>query len=319
MKVMISGVNGFVGKALLKKLIFLNISVRGTVREIFFDCESNIEWAAVGDINGTTDWSLALKDIDVVVHCAARVHIMNDHAVDPLSAFRKTNVDGTLNLSLQAARAGVKRFIFLSTVKVNGESTDIDKMFYEQDIPMPVDPYSISKWEAEQGLRSVSDATGMEIVIIRPPLIYGPDVKGNFQSLMRLAKTGLPLPFGGIQNRRSMLYVENLVDFIVTALDHSAAANETFFLSDNEDLSTKQLLQALRVSMGIPPHIFSIPMSFFYRIGRFSRTSVVVDRLCGSLRVDNSKAKKKLNWTVPFTVYEGLAKTAMYWLKHRNN
>ncbi|MES2675604.1 MAG: SDR family oxidoreductase [Pseudomonadota bacterium] len=315
MRVMVTGAGGFVGSAVLHKLISLDIPVCGVVRTATSGCSTEV--TVKGDMDATTDWADTLKDIDVVVHCAARAHIMDDKAKNPLAAFRKNNVEATLNLCRQAANAGVKRFIFISSVKVNGEATTSNQKFSADDLPAPLDPYGISKWEAEQGLRMLASETGIEVVIIRPPLVYGSRVKGNFQSLLKLAKTGIPLPLGDISNRRSMIFIENLVDFIVLTLKHPAAANETFLVADEDDLSTAQLLQELRQFMKVPVRIFSVPQICLYCLGSVTRTTAIVERLCGSLCLDVTKTKNMLGWKPTFTAREGLQQTVTSWLLQR--
>ncbi|MBO9497508.1 SDR family oxidoreductase, partial [Thalassotalea sp. G20_0] len=266
-------------------------------------------------INDTTNWSVALRGIDIIIHLAARAHIMGDEAADPLSEYRLVNVAGTLNLARQAAAAGVKRFIFVSSIKVNGETTSGLQPFTESLTCEVHDPYGMSKKEAEDGLRIIAAETGMEVVIIRPPLVYGAGVKANFLNLMKLADTPIPLPFGAINNKRSMVYVGNLVDFIIQCIDHPSAANQTFLVCDGEDLSLRSLLDMIRASLGRPPRLVPIPAFLFQIAGSIAGKREVVDRLVGNLQIDSSKARNLLNWVPTFTVQQGIDSTIASYLK----
>src|SRR5690606_37466369 len=212
-----------------------------------------------GELSTATNFRSALAGVNVVVHAAARAHIMNEEVVDPLREYRRVNVDGTLNLARQAAAEGVDRFIFVSSIKVNGELSSQPKPFSPNDTPAPEDAYGISKWEAEQGLKTIAKETGMEVVIIRPPLVYGPGVKGSFASMVKLVRKGVPLPLGSIRNRRSLVAVDDLVDVIVTCIDHPAAANQVFMVSDGEGVSTSELLRELGKAMGKPARLVPVP------------------------------------------------------------
>jgi nucleoside-diphosphate-sugar epimerase len=305
--VLITGANGFVGQQLMSTLSTHGVDVIGALRSIPISNTENV--VAVGNINSTTNWSAALTKVQVVIHTAARAHIMKDSAPDILAAYREVNTAGTLNLARQAADAGVKRFIFISSIKVNGETTTKLPAFTEYDIPSPLDPYGISKMEAEEGLLKLSKNTGMEVVIIRPPLVYGAGVKANFHNLMKLADTCLPLPFGAIHNMRSMIYVHNLVDFIRECIDHPAAANQVFLLSDGQDFSLTQLVTLLRSFMCNPRRLIPIPVLVFRIAGLLVGKNPVVDRLVGSLQVDADKARKLLGWVPPYTVEQGIQAT----------
>ena len=252
------------------------------------------------------DWREAVAGIEAVVHCAARVHVMNDKAADPLAAFREVNVDGTMNLARQAATAGVKRFIFISSVKVNGEATQPGCPFTEADTPNPQDAYGQSKHEAEQGLRQISADTGMEVVIIRPPLVYGPGVKANFASLMRAVKRGWPLPLGAVHNQRSFVAIDNLVDFIVTCISHPLVANQTFLVSDGHDLSTTDLVRRMALAAGVPSRLIPVPTWAMRAGGALIGKGDAVQRLCGNLQIDISKSHTLLGWTPPVSIEEGL-------------
>lgn len=318
--ILVTGANGFVGRRLVSVLTEHGRAVRCAVR-----AAAVADAVAVGDIGPDTDWSAALAGVKCLVHTAARVHVMNDRAVDPLAAFREVNVAGTLNLARQAAGAGVRRFIFLSTIKVNGEETSFHSIhktgleevnrFTENDLFTPVDPYGVSKWEAEQGLLSLAAETSLEVVIIRPPLVYGPGVKGNFLAMMRWLHKGIPLPFGAIDNRRSLVALDNLVDLIVTCLDHPAAANQVFLAGDGEDLSTTVLLRRLGKALNKPARLLPVPAWLLERAAPIVGQRAVGQRLCGSLQVDISKARTRLGWTPPVSVDEALQKTAQAYLQ----
>lgn len=319
MTVLLTGASGFVGCALL---FVLQKKRRLDVRAVFRNAQTAhgsgqnaASVAVVSSLSAETDWRVALIGAQVVVHAAARAHVMDETVADPLSAFRAVNVDGTLNLARQAAQAGVRRFIFISSIKVNGEQTPIGSPFTEQCIPSPEDPYGVSKCEAEMGLLDLASTSSMEIVIIRPPLIYGPGVKGNLQSLLKLAKSGLPLPLGAVRNLRSMIYLGNLVDLILKCIDSPAAANQVFLASDAHDISTSELLRLIRTEMGLPHRLMPVPPAFLYMLGRISGKSAVVDRLCGSLQVDCSKARQLLGWQPPYSVEHGVSEMVKDFMK----
>jgi nucleoside-diphosphate-sugar epimerase len=261
---------------------------------------------AVGEINKRTWWNSALVGVETIVHLAARVHVMHDTAESPLNAFREVNVHGALNLAQQAAEAGVKRFIFMSSIKVNGEFTRPDHPFTEADTPSCQDAYGVSKQEAEQGLRQIAAATGMELVIIRPPLVYGPRVKANFAALMRVVQKGWPLPLGAIHNQRSLVALDNLVDFIITCISHPQAGNQTFLISDGQDLSTTELVRGIAQAAGVPARLLPVPVWALEWAGRMVGKSEAVQRLCGNLQIDPSKARTLLGWTPKISVQEGL-------------
>jgi nucleoside-diphosphate-sugar epimerase len=296
---LITGANGFIGKVLIKRLSQDGHLVSALVRKKIEVPYSN-ETFLIPSINAKTNWAELLKDRDVVIHLLARVHIMDDKASDPLMEFRKINVDVTIALAKEAARQGIKRFVFLSSVKVNGESTS-DHPFSETNLVYPQDAYAISKWEAEEALRQISKETGMEIVIIRSPLVYGPNVKANFLKMMQYVKQGIPLPLGSIQNKRSLIGIDNLVDFITTTISHPKAANQTFLISDDEDISTTNLLRRIGECMEKPARLIPVSpkiLSFLFKIiGRQD----FGDRLLGSLEIDITKAKKLLAWSPPLT------------------
>lgn len=323
MKGFLTGATGFVGSALLNKFLVGKVNVIAMVRNESIALPPHIK-TVVEDLGILSDEipgqarndSLlsVLKDVDVVVHAAARVHIMRDQAANPLAEFRRVNVEGTLNLARQAAEAGVRRFIYLSSIKVNGEQTLPGQSFTEDDLPAPLDPYGISKYEAEEGLRALVAETGMEVVIIRPVLVYGPGVKANFLRMMRWLHKGVPLPLGAIHNRRSLVALDNLVDLIVTCLDHPAAANQTFLVSDGEDLSTTELLRRMGLALGRPARLIPVPVSLLTAGAALLGRRDMAQRLSGSLQVDISKAQTLLAWKPPISVDEGLRRTAQGFL-----
>lgn len=302
--ILITGSTGFVGRSLCARLLAEGRDIRCAVREP----SSLANSVVVGDIGPEADWELALNGVDTVIHLAARVHIMKDDSNDPLAAFRRINVAGTLNLARQAAAAGVKRLIFLSTVKVNGEETVSGHSFSEEDTPHPQDPYGISKYEAELGLRHLAEETGLEVVIIRPPLVYGPGVKGNFAGMMRWIGKGIPLPLGAIHNQRSLVALDNLVDFIITCIDHPAAVNQTFLVADGEDLSTTELLRRVGLAMGKPARLIPVPVGLLKFGAALLGKQAVAKRLCGNLQVDISKARGLLGWKPVVSVDDALKK-----------
>ncbi len=305
MNVILTGSTGFLGSQLAKALrtkadVDLTAAVR---RRIEIPAAYIVE---VQGLDANTDWTTALINQQVVIHAAARAHIMKDEIADPLAEYRKVNVDGSLNLARQAAAAGVKRFIFISSIKVNGEQTALGLPFTADSIPSPEDYYGISKWEAEQGLQKLAAETGMEIVIIRPPLIYGPSVKGNFASMIKLVEKALPLPLGSVHNKRSFVAVDNLVDLIITCIDHPAAANQVFLAGDGQDLSTTELLFGVARAAGKPSRLIPVPVTLLKLAAIVLGKKAMADRLLGSLQVDISKAQTLLGWKPPVSVEEGL-------------
>lgn len=304
-RVLVTGASGFIGRSLVTELLRRRTTVVVAVRrEAAFP--PGISVVRVGDLGPETEWREALAGCDVVVHLAARVHVMHEGVVDPLTAYREVNVAGTLALAQQAAAAGAKQFIFISSVKVNGEGTQAGRPFRETDVPAPVDPYGVSKLEAEQALLALAASTGIEVVVIRSPLVYGPGVRANFAALMRAVARGGSLPLGAVKNRRSLVAVDNLVDLINTCVEHPAAANEIFFVSDGEDLSTPELVRHLARAMGRPARLFPVPASVLMAGAMLLGKREVARRLLGSLQVDISKARRLLGWTPPVNVDEGL-------------
>lgn len=279
----------------------VRIVLRRSPRSIL---SGGMEVRTINEIDSFTSWSDALDQAEVAVHLAARVHMMRDASIDPLSEFRRINVEGTLNFARQAADAGVRRFIFLSSVKVNGESG----IFRETDAENPQDAYAISKYEAEIGLRRIAAETGMAVTIIRPPLVYGLGARANFEALVRIVKKGIPLPLAAIDNRRSLVAIDNLVDMIVTCIDHPAAENEIFLVSDGEDLSTPDLVRRIARALNRPARLFSVSPDFLMTAAGLVCKREAALRLVSSLQVDIDKARVALGWTPPFTVDEGLSR-----------
>ena len=315
MRPLITGATGFVGAALLSRLSLDAVSCVAAVRRSGAVRLGGAVESETGDITPKTRWAQALGGVDVVVHLAARVHVMHDAVADPLAEFRRTNVQATLNLARQAADAGVRRFVFVSSVKVNGEHTQPGHSFGADDEPHPVDAYGISKAEAESGLRVVAGETGMELVIIRPPLVYGPGVKANFAAMMRWLHRGLPLPLGAVHNQRSLVALDNLVDLIALCLRHPGAANQTFMASDGEDISTTALLMRLGAALGKPARLLAVPPMVLNAGATLVGRRDVARRLCDSLRVDIGKTRKVLNWSPPISVDGALADAAHAFLQ----
>jgi nucleoside-diphosphate-sugar epimerase len=309
MQVLVSGSNGFVGRALCAEAVARGLAVRGVTRTPC-DLPKGVENVVVGSMDAKADWRDTLMGCHAVAHLAARVHVMQEATADPLEEFRRINVQGTLNLARQAAAVGVQRFVFASSIKVNGESTQLGAPFTADEAPSPLDAYGVSKMEAEQGLREIALQTGMEVVVIRPPLVYGPGVKANFAAMMRWLKRGVPLPLGAIHNQRSLVALDNLVDLLVTCLTYPAAANQTFLVSDGEDVSTTELLRRMGQAMGRPARLIPVPASWLKLAAAMMGKRDVAQRLCGSLQVDIEKTRRLLGWSPPLSLDEGLKKAA---------
>lgn len=316
--VLVTGANGFIGQWLCKRLLTEGWCVRGAVRSsagaaCLPDGAEAIEIEAIGP---STDWSSALQNMHSVVHLAARVHIMEEAAVDPLSEFRYVNTAGTEHLARAAAKADVRRMVCASSIKVNGERT-MGVPFTEDDEPAPEDPYAISKWEAEQALQQISSESGLEIVVVRSPLVYGPGVKGNFLRLMQWVDKGIPFPFSMVRNHRSLIALDNLVDVLVSCVEHPQASGQTFLVADGEDLSTPELLRHVAESLGRRVRLLPFPPLLLQLGAELLGIGDITNRLCGSLVVDSSKVKKLLNWRPLVSVEEGLHQTARWYLSER--
>lgn len=304
MKILITGGSGFLGKSLIEELSSKDTNLVSVYRNKSITPRQGF---LIDSLNSQTDWTNAFLEVDVVIHCAARAHIMKDQSQDPITSFREINTFGTLNLARCAAKDGVKRFIFISSIKVSGETTSLGCPFKSSDEPNPTDPYAISKFEAEEGLKAIAEETGMQVVIIRPPLVYGPGVKGNFASLMKFTTKGLPLPLGAItRNLRSIVSVENLVDLIITCIEHPDAANQIFLVSDDHDVSTAELLNEMARADDRSSRLVPVPASLMQFAANLLGKGAVAERLFGSLQVDIEHTKKVLNWSPPISFSEGI-------------
>ncbi|MGE6659877.1 UDP-glucose 4-epimerase family protein [Pseudomonas sp. NPDC077408] len=318
MRVLITGADGFVGRALVERMamqpecsVVAAVRRRRCVERDTSEREGTVQWLELGDLATTHLRSDVFSGVDVVVHCAARVHVMDDLHADPLAAFRAINLTGTLNLARAAARSGTKRFVFLSSVKVHGESTPFGQPFTADTALYPADPYAVSKMDAERELLALSGETGLEVVIIRPPLVYGPGVKANFYSMMKWLDMRIPLPLGAIRNRRSLVALGNLADLVTCCLAHPNAAGQAFLVSDDEDLSTTELLWRLGEALGKPARLIPVPPRLLEATGVLLGKRAVMERICGSLQVDIEKTKALLGWSPPISVREALALTAV--------
>lgn len=319
MRVLVTGASGFVGLHLLNLLTCMNHIVVATVRRAnsLPSLLANIETLRVGNVDAHTEWSSGLLGAEAVVHLAARAHILRETEVNALSVFRAINRDGTFHLAKMAAKAGVRRFVFISSVGVNGYQT-VASPFTEQDQPNPHNVYAVSKWEAEQGLLEISAKTGMEVVILRPPLAYGPGVKANFLRLMQLVERGWPLPLGTVHNRRSLLYVGNLVSAISHCITHPNAAGKTFLVSDGEDVSTPDLIRLIASEMGKPARLLPVPPGLIRLAASMLGKRKETDRLLGSLTVDCGKLMRECGWQPPYTLQQGLHETVQSYLTRAN-
>ena len=319
MKVLVTGASGFIGSTLCTHLVTQGFETVGTVRRLPDTPVPGVNYRIVTELGINTDWRDALAGVQAVIHCAARVHVMRDHAPDPLAEFRRVNTLGTETLARAAARSGVQRLVFLSSIKVNGESALPDAPFDEASPVNPQDPYAISKWEAEQALTRIATETGLEVVVLRCPLVYGPGMKGNFLRLLQATDRGIPLPFAlARDNRRSLIYLDNLASAITTCLTHPAAAGETYLLSDGKDVSTAQLITQMAQALEKPVRLWPVPPALMRLIAGLTGKSAEVDRLFGSLCIDSTKIRGKLDWTPAYTLEQGLAKTVQ-WFQGRDN
>jgi nucleoside-diphosphate-sugar epimerase len=305
--VLVTGASGFVGSALCRALIASGYRVRRAVRAM-----THADDAVVGDIDSRTHWSDVLQGVDAVVHLAARTHVLHETSADPLAEYRRINTRGTVRLARQAIDAGVKRLVFLSSVKVNGEATH-GRGYLESDPARPEDAYGLSKWEAEQSLWEMTAGTRTQGVVLRPPLIYGPGVKGNFLRLMKLAARHWPLPLASIDNRRSLIYVENLVSAITTCLESPAAGNRTYLVSDGTDMSTPELVRAISSALGLRARLLRCPVSALRAAAAITGQTKAFERLAGSLQINPGKIGEELRWRPPFTPQQGMAATARWY------
>jgi UDP-N-acetyl-alpha-D-quinovosamine dehydrogenase len=309
--ILVTGANGFVGRALHHQLLQRNVPVRAVSRGSVPGC------VPIGVIDEATDWTRMLVGVDAIVHLAARVHVMHDTADNPLQEFRKANVHAMMNLARQAAAAGVRRFVLVSSIKVNGEQTEPGKPFRPDDPPQPMDPYGVSKLEAERALLDLARASGMEVAIVRPPLVYGPGVKANFLNMMKVLRWGLPLPLGAIDNRRSLVFLDNLVDLLMVCITHPGAKNQIFLAGDGRDLSTTELCRMLGGALGRPARLLPVPAAWIDTAAALLGKRSFSMRLCGSLQVDISKAETLLGWRPPVSVRMALEQTAEHFLASR--
>ena len=321
-RILITGATGFIGSALSRSLLAAGYPVKGAVRastripQRSNSKSANLEWVVLHDRSTERETDEALQGVQSVVHLAARVHVMVDDASNPLQEFQRVNVDWTERLAARAASQGVRRFVYLSSVKVNGEETVAP--FTEQDFPHPQDPYGVSKWEAEQALARVSTQTGMEAVVVRSPLVYGPGVRGNFLQLLNILRRGMPLPLASIRNQRSLVYLGNLVDALARCIQDRRAAGQTYLVRDGEDLSTPELVRRLSLAMESSVCLWPCPTSLLYWMGQAAGKRGVIDRLVGSLQVNSSKIQTELDWHPPFSVDAGLSETAA-WFRARTS
>lgn len=316
MRVLVTGATGFVGQSVVKALKHANAYVVAVGRDLSTsDADVSV---SVPDYCAQGVWQKSLSGCDIAIHLAARVHVMHDVAENPLDAFLAVNLHGTVNLAEAAAKAGIKRFVYVSSIKVNGEFTN-KRAFTENYAQNPQDPYAISKWHAEEALRKIEKVTGMEVVILRPPLIYGPSVKANFAALLKLVDKKLPLPLASINNKRSLIYVGNFVDAIITCATHANAAGQTYLVSDGEDVSMPQLIKKIASALNKPNYLFPFPMIIMRLFAKIIGKAASVDRLTQSLVIDSSKIRQELDWKPPFTMEQGLKVTADWYRKSLEN
>ena len=307
--VMVTGANGFVGQVLCAEAIRRNLRIRGAMRSAG-ELPAGAEPVIVGAIDGATDWTDALRGVDAVIHLAARVHVMKEPAADPLAEFLRINLHGTANIARQAVRAGVRRFVYVSSIKVNGEQTTGTQSFTESDRPDPQDAYAVSKWQAEQALQHIAQETGLEVVIVRPPLVYGPGVKGNFIKLLAAIDRGVPLPLAGAHNIRSLVYAGNLADALIACASHPDAVGQTYLVTDSNGVSMAALVEKIAHALGRHSRSFYFPPSLLRATAVLFGRAEQVDRLFGSLRASDEKIRSELSWLPPYTLEQGLRETA---------
>lgn len=317
-KILLTGGTGFVGRPLLDALVNAKYPVISVTRKRGATALPGVQSCVIPPLSGEINWSVPLQGVEVVIHSAGRAHIMNETHSNPLQAFREVNVNATLNLARQAAEAGVKRFIFISSVKVNGEATEGNRVFKPSDTPAPLDDYGVSKLEAEQALMALAGETSMKVVIIRPVLVYGPGVKANFEKMLAAVNKGLPLPFRTIKNCRSLVFIDNLIDLICLCIHHPEAENRVFMVSDGEDLSIGQTIEKLAVAMNKKSRIFAFPQSLLRLLASVAGKKEFFQRLCGSLQVDITDTRELLGWTPPVSIDEAFAITARYYQEKHN-
>ena len=317
-KILLTGATGFVGRSVLNALVDGKYPVVSVTRKRRVPPVPGVQEFIVGSLTDDIDWQVPLLGVDVVIHSAGRAHVMNETHSNPLQAFREVNVDATLKLAQQAADAGVKRFIFISSIKVNGEETPAHTAFTSRDIPAPLDDYGVSKLEAEQALLALARRTSMDVVIIRPVLVYGPGVKANFERMLSIVNKKLPLPFRTIDNRRSLVFIDNLVDLICVCIKHSQAANQVFLVSDDNDLSIGQILEKLAIAMNKSSRVFSFPYFLLNAAATLVGKQAFLQRLCGSLQVDITDTRERLGWAPPVSIDEAFAITARHYLAQQS-
>jgi nucleoside-diphosphate-sugar epimerase len=316
LRILVTGANGFIGRRLCSELVRQGHTLRVALRDSSRASGLAGEIIPVGTLNPRTDWTKAVIGIDAVVHLAGRVHVVNETAIEPLQAFRAVNLGATEALAQAAARAGVRRYVYVSSIKVNGEAT-AGQPFSANDPPHPRDPYGVSKWDAEQALRRIEKETDLEVAVVRPPLVYGPGVRGNFLRLMKLVRSGIPLPFGAVANQRSMIYNGNLAHALIACTVKREAAGNTYLVSDGDDLSTADLVRLLAKSMGKTARLLPVPVGILRFLGASTGKAEDIDRLVSSLRVDSSRLRADLGWRPPFSVEEGIAETARWFAASR--
>ena len=315
-KIVVTGASGFIGSAVCRTLLTEKYTVTGTFRVVqSSDKVTGIRPVEIGELDGRTNWKAALKGADAVVHTAARAHIVNDSTPESWVAYRRANSDGTANLARQAADCGVKQFIFMSSVKVNGETSQT--AYTESDPPLPKGAYGISKMEAEQALMKIASVTDMTVTILRLPLVYGPRVKANFLQLLRIVDRGFPLPLSRINNKRSLIYVGNLVDAIVRSIRHTNTDNQTYLIRDGLDVATPDLVKMIASALCKKPRLFGMPTQLLQSIARLFGRQDTAERLIGSLTVDDSKIRQELNWSPPYSLQQGIEKTVQWYIEKK--